>query len=152
MSWYRAPLWDLRPDITSCRNVAVWNLWFCIYWAPSLTRGRVCNLQYNHWIVRIAQKPKPYFTSSSDTPPMWRANFSYLYPPATGWPSYTPEHCLPFTSSLTTRLFKTEYSYYKKSSSFLAGTTLCHRYRDQPVNAIYKFVTMAYLVYLPIVE
>jgi hypothetical protein len=24
MSWYRAPLWDLRPDITSCRNVAVW--------------------------------------------------------------------------------------------------------------------------------
>jgi hypothetical protein len=26
MSWHRAPLWDLRPDITSCRNVAVWNL------------------------------------------------------------------------------------------------------------------------------
>jgi hypothetical protein len=25
MCWYRAPLWDLRPDITSCRNVAVWN-------------------------------------------------------------------------------------------------------------------------------
>jgi hypothetical protein len=23
MSWYRAPLWDLRPDITSCRNVTV---------------------------------------------------------------------------------------------------------------------------------
>jgi hypothetical protein len=23
MSWYRAPLWDLRPGITSCRNVAV---------------------------------------------------------------------------------------------------------------------------------
>jgi hypothetical protein len=23
MSWYRAPLWDLRPDITSCRNVSV---------------------------------------------------------------------------------------------------------------------------------
>jgi hypothetical protein len=21
MSWYQAPLWDLRPDITSCRNV-----------------------------------------------------------------------------------------------------------------------------------
>jgi hypothetical protein len=25
-SSYRAPLWDLRLDITSCRNVAVWNL------------------------------------------------------------------------------------------------------------------------------
>jgi hypothetical protein len=34
-SWYWAPLWDLRPDI-SCRNVAVWNLLSCIYWAPSL--------------------------------------------------------------------------------------------------------------------
>jgi hypothetical protein len=40
MSWYRAPLWDLRPDITSCRNV-VWNLrsFFCR--VPSLARGRV---------------------------------------------------------------------------------------------------------------
>jgi hypothetical protein len=28
MSWYRAPLWDLRLDIISCRNVAVWNLRF----------------------------------------------------------------------------------------------------------------------------
>jgi hypothetical protein len=26
MPWCRAPLWDLRPDITSCRYVAVWNL------------------------------------------------------------------------------------------------------------------------------
>jgi hypothetical protein len=24
MFWYRAPLWDFRRDITSCRNVAVW--------------------------------------------------------------------------------------------------------------------------------
>jgi hypothetical protein len=24
ISWYRALLWDLRSDITSCRNVAVW--------------------------------------------------------------------------------------------------------------------------------
>jgi hypothetical protein len=40
MSWYRAPLWDLRPDITSCRNVVVWNLQSCFYGAPSLTTGR----------------------------------------------------------------------------------------------------------------
>jgi hypothetical protein len=38
MSWHRVPLWDLQPDIISCRNVAVWNLRSCIYWAPSLTR------------------------------------------------------------------------------------------------------------------
>jgi hypothetical protein len=78
MSRYRAPLWDLRPDIISCWNVAVWNLLSCIYGAPSLTRGRVRNLQCNHLMVRVAQKPKPYFTVSSETPPTWRARFPYL--------------------------------------------------------------------------
>jgi hypothetical protein len=31
-----------------------------------------------------------------ETPPTWRAKFTYLYPPATGWPSYTPRHQVPF--------------------------------------------------------
>jgi hypothetical protein len=52
-SWYRSPLWDLRPDVTSCRNVAVWNLRSCFCGAPSLTRGRVCNLQCTHSMVRL---------------------------------------------------------------------------------------------------
>jgi hypothetical protein len=103
MSWYRASLWDLRPDITSCRNVAVWNLRSCVYGAPSLTRGRVCNLQCNHSMVRVTHNPTPYFTVSSETPPTWRARFPYSYPPGTGWPSYTPGHWVPFTSSLMTR-------------------------------------------------
>jgi hypothetical protein len=68
MFWYRAALWDLRPAITSCRNVAVWNLRSCICGAPSLTTGRVCNLQCNHSMVRAAQSPKPYFTVSFKTP------------------------------------------------------------------------------------
>jgi hypothetical protein len=71
MSWYWTPLWDLRPDITSCRNVALWNLRSCLCGAPSLTRGQVCNLQCNHSMVRVAQNPKPYFTASSETPPTW---------------------------------------------------------------------------------
>jgi hypothetical protein len=54
-----------------------------------MMRGRVCNLQCNHSIVRVAQNPKQYFTVSSETPPTWRARFPYLYPPGTGWPSYT---------------------------------------------------------------
>jgi hypothetical protein len=92
MSWYRVPLWDLRPDITSYRNVAVWNLRSCLCGAPSLTRGRVCNLHCNHAMVQVAQNPKPYFTLSSETPPTWRSRFPYLYPQGTGWPSYTPGH------------------------------------------------------------
>jgi hypothetical protein len=79
-----------HPCGTCDRNVAVWNLWSCIYGAPSLTRGRVCNLQCNHSMVRVAQNPKPYFTVSSETPPTWRARFLYLYPPGAGWPSYSP--------------------------------------------------------------
>jgi hypothetical protein len=47
MSWYRAPLWDLRPDITFCQNVAVWNFQSCFCGAPSLTRGRVCRLSFS---------------------------------------------------------------------------------------------------------
>jgi hypothetical protein len=90
VSQCRAPLWDLRPDIASCQNIAIWNLQSCIYGAPSLTRGRVCNLQCNHSMVWVAQNPKSYFTVSSETPPTWRARFPYLYPPGTEWPSYTP--------------------------------------------------------------
>jgi hypothetical protein len=52
-----SPLWDLRPDITSCRNVAVWKLRSCFCGAPSLTRGRVCNLHCNNSMVRVAQNP-----------------------------------------------------------------------------------------------
>jgi hypothetical protein len=34
-SWYRAPLWDLRPDIISCRNVAARTLRSRFCGAPS---------------------------------------------------------------------------------------------------------------------
>jgi hypothetical protein len=61
----------------------VGDLQSCIYWAPSLTKGRVCNSQCNHSMVRV----------SSETPPTWRARFPYLHPPGRGWPRYTPEHC-----------------------------------------------------------
>jgi hypothetical protein len=41
-------------------------------------------------MVRVAQNPKLYITVSSETPPTWRTRFPYLYPPGTGWASYTP--------------------------------------------------------------
>jgi hypothetical protein len=49
MCWYRAPLWDLRPDIISCRNVAVWNLRSCIYDTPSLTLRTRNHTLLSHW-------------------------------------------------------------------------------------------------------
>jgi hypothetical protein len=97
MSWYRAPLWDLRRDmsITSCLITSF------LCGAPSLTRGRVYNLQFNHSMARVAQNPQPYFTVSSETPPTSRARFPYLCPPGSGWPSYTPGHWVAFTSPRT---------------------------------------------------
>jgi hypothetical protein len=37
-----------------------------------------------------------------ETPPTWRARSPYLYPPGTGWPSYTPRHWVPFSLPPTT--------------------------------------------------
>jgi hypothetical protein len=37
-----------------------------------------------------------------ETPPTWRARSLYLYPPGTGWPSYTPRLWVPFSSPLMT--------------------------------------------------
>jgi hypothetical protein len=38
-----------------------------------------------------------------ESPPNSRARSQYLYPPGTGWPSYTPRHCVLFSSRPTTR-------------------------------------------------
>jgi hypothetical protein len=76
----------------------------CYFTAPSLKRGRVCNLLYfasgpcqssDSW-VEAPQNPRPYFTVSHETPPTWRVKSPYLYPPGTGWPSYTPSTEFPF--------------------------------------------------------
>jgi hypothetical protein len=66
---------------------------------PSLTRGRVYNLLYNcFWALPeqslLGRSPAELaaITVSCETPPTWRARSLYLYPPGTGWPSYTLGH------------------------------------------------------------
>jgi hypothetical protein len=46
MSWYRTLLWDLRPDITSCRNVPIWNLQSCFVGRPLWREDRsaICSV------------------------------------------------------------------------------------------------------------
>jgi hypothetical protein len=65
--------------------------------APSLTRGRVCNLlvQFTVSPVQVSQNSWPHFTVSCETPPTWRARSLCLYPPGTGWPSYALGHLAP---------------------------------------------------------
>jgi hypothetical protein len=62
------------------------HLWVCYFIVTFVTRGRVCNLLL---VLHLA----------SAIPPM----SLYLYPPGTGWPSYTLGHWVPFPSHLTTR-------------------------------------------------
>jgi hypothetical protein len=83
--------------------------------ASSLTRGWVCNLLYNcFWALPEQSLSGP---SSAELTAIiycltWdsltrRPRSPYLYPPGTGWPSYTPPpppgHWVPFLSPLTTR-------------------------------------------------
>jgi hypothetical protein len=101
-----------RDQFLFLLEISFRQLRLCCFVAPSLTRGRVCKFtctiasgpcKISHSWFEVPQNSRPYFAVSSETPPTWRARFPYLYPPGTGWPSYTPGHWVPFLSSLTTR-------------------------------------------------
>jgi hypothetical protein len=76
--------------------------------APSLTRGRGCNLLL--LLVLASTVPRdtiPYFiVPILETPPTWRARSPYLYPP-----DLPPGHWVPFLSPLTTRRATVEVFY-----------------------------------------
>jgi hypothetical protein len=75
------------------------DLWHPLWWEDGsviycTTDSRPC--QSSHSWVEVPQNSRPYFTVSFETPPTWMARSLYLYPPGTGWPSYTPRHWVPF--------------------------------------------------------
>jgi hypothetical protein len=92
MSWYWASLWNLRPYIIYCRNVAVWNLRSCIYWAPSLTRGRsaICSVitqslrTRNNTLLSHLRLPQPGGPGSRIYIPQEQGGPAI--PPGTGFP------------------------------------------------------------------
>jgi hypothetical protein len=71
----------------------------CWYGALSLTRERVCRLQFllvvGSAVILGSQSRVTrdhILLSQIQTPPVWRGRSPYLYPPGTGWPNYTPRH------------------------------------------------------------
>jgi hypothetical protein len=93
--------------------VTVRQLRVCWYGVPSLTRGRVCCLEFLVVLVSVvilrseSRGTHDHILLSqirdSDTLPSWRASSPYLYPPGTGWPIYTSRHWVPFSLPPTTR-------------------------------------------------
>jgi hypothetical protein len=124
----------------------------------SLTRGWVCGLQLllvlaSAVILRSESRGTHdhILLSQIRDSPTWRARSLYLYPPETGWPSYTPRHWVPFPSPPMTRRVTVEVfdhastrdpfkgwisSKIYKFSPYLLGNTLRLRYKAQPVNAV----------------
>jgi hypothetical protein len=80
-------------------------MWVYLCGTPSLTRGWVCTLLVQSLLglaraVTLGSKSRRthdhIITVSFETSQTWRARSPYLYPPGTGWPSYTPEHWVTF--------------------------------------------------------
>jgi hypothetical protein len=80
LMWH--PLW--REDGSVVYNCC-WSSPAQSFWGPSPT-----GLMTTFYCLRLG------------TPPTWRARYPYLYPPLTGWPSYTPRHWISFSSLPTT--------------------------------------------------
>jgi hypothetical protein len=58
--------------------------------------------QRSHSRIRIPRNSWPCFTVSDSRPPTWRDTSPFLYPPETGWSSYTSRHWVPFSSPPST--------------------------------------------------
>jgi hypothetical protein len=65
--------------------------------------------QRSHSWLRVPRNSWPYFTlSDSRLLQPGGPGSPYLYPPGTGWPSYTPRHWVPFSSPPTMNAFASQ--------------------------------------------
>jgi hypothetical protein len=97
----------------------------CYFIVPPLTRGWVCDLLLLLVLTSaVPHDSRPYFiVQILETSPTWRTRSQFLYPSETEWPSYTPEHWVPFPSPLTTHRAMVEVFYpdfTRKRRSLLA--------------------------------
>jgi hypothetical protein len=69
-----------------------------LYVTSSLTRGCSPSSAQIFSGPSLAGLITIFYCLRFETPSTWRARSPYLYPPGTGWPSYTPRHWVPFSS------------------------------------------------------
>jgi hypothetical protein len=84
----------------------------CYFVAPTLTRGRVCNIMLLLVLASVVPRDSgPYFiVPVLESLPTWSVRSPFLYPPGTGWPSYTPRHWVPFYRLLRLARLRWRYS------------------------------------------
>jgi hypothetical protein len=117
LSWCQAPICGLRPDFCYCQTVACcwcgtlsWQeesvVYSCCWFSPAQSLLGLSPVG----LVTI------FYCLRFETPATWRTRSPYLYPPGTGWPSYTPTHWVPISSPPTTRRATVEVSEYRSPS------------------------------------
>jgi hypothetical protein len=86
--------------------------------------------QSSHSGVQVPQNSRSYFTVTFETPPAWRARSPYLYPPGTGWPSYTP---FPFRRLILLAGLRWKYCNPPPRGSFLNSEVKLRPTVNRPV-------------------
>jgi hypothetical protein len=128
-------------------------LWVCWCAMPSLTRGRVCSIQF-HWpsSAQLFSGPSPallmtiFYCLRFENPPTRRARSPSLHPLGTGCPSYTPRHWVLFSSPPTTHRVMVEVfgpaSTRASSAMFSYALSLCSSIstRDQTSQIQFSFM------------
>jgi hypothetical protein len=99
---------ETRENVFFLIEIFFRQLRVCYFVAPSVTRGRVCNLLYNcFWALpeqsHLGRSPAEltaiFYCLIWDPPNLeGQVPVFSLYPPGTGWPSYTPGTGFPFCS------------------------------------------------------
>jgi hypothetical protein len=77
LSWNKAPIWDLRPDLYYCQTVAGLLIWSALSAERTGLSFRIAAgpRQRNHSRVRVPWDLPPYFSVSFSSPPATRRAF-----------------------------------------------------------------------------
>jgi hypothetical protein len=100
-----SPIWGPVPEFCYYQRIEGLLMWGTLSDETTRVSFTVADgpRQRSHSRVWVPRGSWPYFLLSQETAPTWRGRSPYLYPAETWWPSYTPRHWVPFSSSPTTR-------------------------------------------------
>jgi hypothetical protein len=158
LSWCQAAIWVPRPDFCYCQTIAGLLIWGTLSdegTGLSFTIAADCHQCSYSWVL-VLQDSEPFLLSQIQdfqNPPPCRARSPYLYPPGTGWPSYTPRHWVSFLSPHTT--CRAVMEVWEPTSTLAANLTklpypsqLCSLRMDHTENIISNRSSITVCIYI----